>query len=95
MRFWMIQRTRRNGADLAVHARRLVTFFRAYGTPAIIQEIERRNPGALEGIERERGVSRSRVRGVRGVRGVRVCDFKVMNSLDSFFVPNIRAYVVR
>ena len=25
----------------------------------------------------------------------RVCDFKVMNSLDSFFVPNIRAYVVR
>ena len=25
---WMIQRTRRNGADLAVHARRLWTFFR-------------------------------------------------------------------
>jgi predicted GIY-YIG superfamily endonuclease len=25
---WMIQRTRRNGADLAVHARRLRTFFR-------------------------------------------------------------------
>ncbi len=24
---WMIQRTRRNGADLAVHARRLMTFF--------------------------------------------------------------------
>jgi hypothetical protein len=26
---WMIQRTRRNGADLAVHARRLWAFFRA------------------------------------------------------------------
>ena len=26
---WVIQRTRRNGADLAVHARRLWTFFRA------------------------------------------------------------------
>jgi len=25
---WMIQRTRRNGADLAVHARRIMTFFR-------------------------------------------------------------------
>ena len=28
---WMIQRTRRNGADLAVHARRIVTFFRGAG----------------------------------------------------------------
>jgi len=26
---WLIQRTRRNGADLGVHARRLMTFFRA------------------------------------------------------------------
>ena len=25
---WMIQRTRRNGADLAVHARRIMKFFR-------------------------------------------------------------------
>jgi predicted GIY-YIG superfamily endonuclease len=33
---WMIQRTRRNGADLAVHTRRIMTFFRdvadAHGT---------------------------------------------------------------
>jgi hypothetical protein len=28
---WMIQRTRRNGADLAVHARRIMMFFRGVG----------------------------------------------------------------
>ena len=28
---WMIQRTRRNGADLAVHTRRIMTFFRGVG----------------------------------------------------------------
>jgi hypothetical protein len=28
---WMIQRTRRNGADLAVHARRLMNFFKCAG----------------------------------------------------------------
>jgi predicted GIY-YIG superfamily endonuclease len=28
---WMIQRTRRNGADLAVHTRRVMTFFRGAG----------------------------------------------------------------
>jgi predicted GIY-YIG superfamily endonuclease len=31
---WQIQRTRRNGADLAVHARRLWTFFRGTATGA-------------------------------------------------------------
>ncbi len=33
----MIQRTRRNGADVAVHAARLVTFFRTPATPSAIR----------------------------------------------------------
>jgi hypothetical protein len=31
---WMMQRTRRNGADLGVHARRIVKFFRPSVAPA-------------------------------------------------------------
>jgi predicted GIY-YIG superfamily endonuclease len=39
---WMIQRTRRNGADLAVHARRIVTFFRGTGAERRTKNLERR-----------------------------------------------------
>jgi predicted GIY-YIG superfamily endonuclease len=41
---WMIQRTRRNGADLAVHARRIVTFFR--GAEPRTSDPERRTDDA-------------------------------------------------
>jgi predicted GIY-YIG superfamily endonuclease len=39
---WMIQRTRRNGADLAVHARRLWTFFRTSTPERRAADAERR-----------------------------------------------------
>ena len=39
---WMIQRTRRNGADLAVHARRLWTFFRTSTSEGRAADAERR-----------------------------------------------------
>jgi predicted GIY-YIG superfamily endonuclease len=39
---WMIQRTRRNGADLAVHARRIAKFFRGGGAERRTMNGERR-----------------------------------------------------
>ena len=39
---WMIQRTRRNGADLAVHTRRIMTFFRGVGNARRTTNHERR-----------------------------------------------------
>ena len=36
---WMIQRTRRNGADLAVHGRRLWTFFHATSVPKLNHDL--------------------------------------------------------
>jgi predicted GIY-YIG superfamily endonuclease len=41
---WLIQRTRRNGADLAVHARRIMTFFRGANDERRTTNHERRTP---------------------------------------------------
>jgi predicted GIY-YIG superfamily endonuclease len=41
---WMIQRTRRNGADLAVHARRISTFFRGAERRTTNRERRTSNP---------------------------------------------------
>jgi predicted GIY-YIG superfamily endonuclease len=41
---WMIQRTRRNGADLAVHARRIRKFFRQASADRTLSNAERRTP---------------------------------------------------
>jgi predicted GIY-YIG superfamily endonuclease len=43
---WMIQRTRRNGADLAVHARRISTFFGGASAERRTPNPERRTPNA-------------------------------------------------
>jgi predicted GIY-YIG superfamily endonuclease len=56
---WMIQRTRRNGADLTVHARRLFRFF------SPLSDLSRRTPGLFAPIAfswlAARGQSASRV----------------------------------
>jgi len=69
---WMIQRTRRNGADLAVHARRISTFFRgAADKPRTTNRerrttnLERRTPNAEPRTTREALLSHSSSPGSR------------------------------
>ena len=57
---WMIQRTRRNGADLAVHTRRIMTFFRGVGNALRTTEAANLSPLVFSWLA-GRGVNATRL----------------------------------